>query len=91
MPLISDTAASCCPTFDMSTTVSFPVSMQNRAYRARDLWPVFMLSAGCSCCRGVRHRGGRAGHQEWRRRAGAAMRAWRCPEPAKMIIRQGRA
>ena len=52
----------CCPSFDMSTTASFPASMQNRAFRARDVWPVFMLSAGCSCCRGVRHRGSRAGY-----------------------------
>ena len=26
----------CCPSFDMSTAASFPVSMRNRGYRASD-------------------------------------------------------
>jgi hypothetical protein len=43
----------CWPSLKMSTAASFPVSMQNRAYRAPDGWLVFMLSAACSCCRGV--------------------------------------
>ena len=67
--------------------MSFRVSMQNRAFRAHDGWPVFMRAGGVACCRGVRHHGGRASHREGRRPGRG-----RDPgmAPAQMIIRQGR-
>jgi len=57
---------SCSRSLKMSMTATLKMSMQKRAFRARDRRLVLMVAACCSRCRGARRGWRRGGHGERR-------------------------